>query len=140
MTSAGVAARSIEVRCGRAVERGLDGEGVVQDWIAESRIRIEYLRAFVEKTAALIDGDGDGDGDRAAAANVSILKGSAPLNVEWIVDKAIQIHGADGFSHETPLALLWTYVRTLRVSDGPDEVHRRSVARRELRNARRRID
>ncbi|MGE0878316.1 MAG: acyl-CoA dehydrogenase family protein [Acidimicrobiia bacterium] len=136
MRLVGVGERSLELMCGRAVARGFDGEGVVQDWIAESRIRLEYLRALVATTANELD---EGD-DRVAAANVAMLKGSAPANVEWIVDKAIQIHGADGFSHETPLALLWTYVRTLRVSDGPDEVHRRSVARRELRDARRRVD
>ena len=103
----------------------LADHGVVQDWIAESRIRIEHLRALVTHTATLVD---HRDDRQAASAN-AVLKASGPTSIEWIVDKAIQAHGADGFSHQSPLAMLWTYARTLRISDGPDEVHRRTGSR-----------
>ena len=134
MRLVGVAERALELLCRRAADRTAFGEpladkGLVQDWVAESRIRIEHLRALVAHGAEVVD---TGD-DRAAATVVAVLKASAPASVEWIVDKAIQVHGADGFSHGTPLAMLWTYARTLRVSDGPDEVHRRTVALRELK-------
>jgi acyl-CoA dehydrogenase len=134
MRLVGTAERALELLCARARERTigwrrLADDGTVQDRIAEARIRIEHLRALVHHTADLIDA---GDTD-AARRQISVLKASAPLAVEWICDQAIQVHGADGLSHELPLAMLWTYARTLRFSDGPDEAHRRSVARTELR-------
>jgi acyl-CoA dehydrogenase len=138
MRLVGVAERALGLLCARAVDRRAFGEaladkGTVQDWIAGSRIRIEHLRALVAHGAALVDA---GDA-RGASTTVAVLKAAAPTSVEWVVDKAIQVHGADGFSHGTPLAMLWAYARTLRVSDGPDEVHRRTVALRELQPYRR---
>lgn len=137
MRLVGTAERALELLCRRVLDRrafgsSLADQGVVQDWIAESRIRIEHLRALVRHGAEVVDTAGDDE----ATAVVAVLKASAPVTVEWIVDKAMQAHGADGFSHATPLAMLWAYARTLRVSDGPDEVHRRAVARRELRRYR----
>jgi acyl-CoA dehydrogenase len=79
----------------------------------------------VVQTAGHLDTGADGE----ILTQQSILKASAPITVERIVDRAIQAFGADGFSHELPLAMLWTYAPTLRISDGPDEVHPRSVAR-----------
>jgi acyl-CoA dehydrogenase len=132
----GVGERALELLCHRALEREVAGglladQGVVQGWITDARIALEHIRALVRQTARDLDG-----GEREMPAALSILKASTPVTVERIVDRAIQTFGADGLSHELPLAMLWTYARTLRLSDGPDEVHRRVVARRELRRAR----
>ena len=134
MRLVGTAERALQLLCERSGQRRIAGSaladvGVVRDWIAEARIRIEHLRALVAYTADLIDA-----GQASTARReISVLKASAPASVEWIVDKAIQAHGADGLSHELPLAMLWTYARTLRFSDGPDEAHRASIAAHELR-------
>ncbi|MDR7274679.1 acyl-CoA dehydrogenase family protein [Catenuloplanes atrovinosus] len=129
----GMAERAIELMCRRvtsrvAFGRPLADQGVVQDWIAESRVRIEQLRLLVLKTAWLMDTVGN----RGAHTEIQAIKIAAPSTVEWILDKAVQAHGAGGVSQDTPLAQLWVAARTLRLADGPDEVHRRSLARREL--------
>lgn len=130
----GMAERALELMCRRAVSRTPFGkplaeQGVVQDWIAESRVRIEQLRLLVLKTAWLMDTVGN----QGAHTEIQAIKIATPASVEWIIDKAIQAHGAAGLSQDFPLASLWTAARSLRLADGPDEVHRRSLARRELR-------
>jgi acyl-CoA dehydrogenase len=129
----GMAERAIELMCRRTVSRTAFGkpiaqQGVVQDWIAESRVRVEQLRLLVLKTAWLMDTVGN----QGAHTEIQAIKIATPLSVEWILDKAIQAHGAGGVSQDTPLASLWAHARTLRLADGPDEVHKRSMARREL--------
>jgi acyl-CoA dehydrogenase len=133
----GMAERAIELMCRRAVSRVAFGapladQGVVGEWIAESRVRVEQLRLLVLKTAWLMDTVGN----RGAHTEIQAIKIATPATVEWIVDKAIQVHGGAGVSQDFILAELWTHARTLRLADGPDEVHRRSLARRELRGYR----
>ncbi|MEV7181403.1 acyl-CoA dehydrogenase family protein [Kitasatospora sp. NPDC093679] len=133
MRALGIAERALELMCRRAVDRVAFGrpladQGVVQDWIAESRVRIEQARLLVLKTAWLMDTVGN----RGAHTEIQAIKIIVPQTVEWILDKAVQTHGAAGVSQDTPLAQLWAGNRTLRLADGPDEVHRRSLARREL--------
>ncbi|GAA1513388.1 acyl-CoA dehydrogenase family protein [Sphaerisporangium rubeum] len=130
----GMAERAIELMCARALSRTAFGkavaeQGVVQDWIAESRVRVEQLRLLVLKTAWLMDTVGN----RGAHTEIQAIKIATPATVEWILDKAIQVHGAGGVSQDFPLAGLWTAARALRLADGPDEVHKRSLARRELK-------
>ncbi|MFJ6380797.1 acyl-CoA dehydrogenase family protein [Kitasatospora sp. NPDC092039] len=137
MRAIGIAERALELMCRRAGERVAFGrplaeQGVVQDWIAESRVRIEQLRLLVLKTAWLMDTVGN----RGAHTEIQAIKIATPRTVEWILDKAVQAHGAAGVSQDTPLAQLWAGNRTLRLADGPDEVHKRSLARRELRKYR----
>ncbi|WP_019814825.1 acyl-CoA dehydrogenase family protein [Saccharomonospora saliphila] len=134
MRAIGMAERAIELMCRRTVSRVAFGkplaeQGVVQDWIAESRVRVEQLRQLVFKTAWLMDTAGN----KGAHTEIQAIKIATPRTVEWILDKAIQAHGAAGVSQDTPLASLWASVRTLRFADGPDEVHKRSLARRELK-------
>ncbi|MFJ8623019.1 acyl-CoA dehydrogenase family protein [Kitasatospora sp. NPDC093550] len=137
MRAIGIAERALELMCRRAGERVAFGkplaeQGVVQDWIAESRVRIEQLRLLVLKTAWLMDTVGN----RGAHTEIQAIKIATPRTVEWILDKAVQAHGAAGVSQDTPLAQLWAGNRTLRLADGPDEVHKRSLARRELKRYR----
>jgi acyl-CoA dehydrogenase len=134
MRAIGVAERALELMCRRVSERvafgkPLASQGVIQDWIAESRVRIEQARLLVLKAAWLMDTVGN----RGAHTEIQAIKIVVPQTVEWILDKAVQAHGAAGVSQDTPLAQLWAGLRTLRLADGPDEVHRRSLARRELR-------
>ena len=129
----GMAERAVELMCRRALDRTTFGttladQGVVQDWIAESRVRIEQCRLLVLKAAWLMDTVGN----KGAHTEIQAIKITVPVTVEWILDKAIQTYGAAGVSQDTPLARLWAAARTLRLADGPDEVHRRSLARREL--------
>lgn len=133
MRQLGAAERALELMCARAVERvsfgrPLADQGTVQGWIAESRVRIEQLRLLVLRTAWLIDTYGN----RAAHRDIQAIKIAVPGTVEWIIDKAIQTYGAAGLSQDTPLSMLWANARALRFADGPDEVHRQSLARREL--------
>ncbi|WP_199433072.1 acyl-CoA dehydrogenase family protein [Qaidamihabitans albus] len=130
----GMAERAIELMCRRAVSRVAFGktlaeQGVIQEWIAESRVRVEQLRLLVFKTAWMMDQVGN----RGAHSEIQAIKIATPASVEWILDKAIQTHGAGGVSQDFPLASLWTSARMLRLADGPDEVHKRSMARRELK-------
>ncbi|WP_406115174.1 acyl-CoA dehydrogenase family protein [Kitasatospora purpeofusca] len=137
MRAIGIAERALELTCRRVLDRTAFGgpladQGVVQDWIAESRVRIEQLRLLVLKTAWLMDTVGN----RGAHTEIQAIKIATPRAVEWILDKAVQAHGAAGVSQDTPLAALWAFNRTIRIADGPDEVHKRSLARRELRRYR----
>ncbi|HKE65641.1 MAG TPA: acyl-CoA dehydrogenase family protein [Micromonosporaceae bacterium] len=130
----GMAERALEMMCRRALGRVAFGgplaeQGVVNEWIAEARVRIEQGRLLVLKTAWLMDTVGN----RGAHTEIQAIKIATPLMTEWVLDKAIQAHGAGGVSQDFPLASLWSHARTLRLADGPDEVHRRSLARRELR-------
>jgi acyl-CoA dehydrogenase len=131
----GMAERAIELMCRRAASRTAFGkplaaQGVVQEWIAESRVAVEQLRLLVLKTAWLMDTVGN----QGAHTEIQAIKIATPGTVQQIIDRAIQVHGAAGVSQDTPLAELFAAARTLRLADGPDEVHKRSLARRELRN------
>jgi acyl-CoA dehydrogenase len=130
----GMAERALELLCGRVSQRVAFGrplaeQGVIQDWIAESRVRIEQARLLVLKTAWLMDTVGN----KGAHTEIQAIKIAVPSMAEWVIDKAIQGYGAAGVSQDTPLAALWSNARTLRLADGPDEVHKASLARRELR-------
>ncbi|WP_440901015.1 acyl-CoA dehydrogenase family protein [Actinosynnema sp.] len=130
----GMAERALELMCRRALERVAFGrplaeQGVVREWIAESRVRIEQARLLVLKTAWLMDTVGN----KGAHTEIQAIKIAVPLMAEWVLDKAIQAHGAAGVSQDHPLAELWASARTLRLADGPDEVHRVSLAKRELK-------
>jgi len=134
MRSIGVAERAIELMCARASERVAFGkpiadQGVVRDWIAESRVRLEQLRLLVLKTAWLMDTVGN----KGAHTEIQAIKIATPKTVEWILDKAIQVHGAGGLSQDFPLAASFAGIRTLRFADGPDEVHKNALARNELK-------
>jgi acyl-CoA dehydrogenase len=134
MRQIGAAERALELMCRRATQRSAFGgplanQGVIQDWIAESRVRIEPARLLVLKTAWLMDTVGN----KGAHTEIQAIKIATPAMAEWVIDKAIQTHGAGGISQDFPLAHLWASARTLRFADGPDEVHKRSLARRELR-------
>jgi acyl-CoA dehydrogenase len=134
MRQIGAAERALELMCRRVTERVAWGkplaeQGVIQDWIAEARVQIEAARLLVLKTAWLMDTVGN----KGAHTEIQAIKILVPRTTEWILDKAIQAHGAGGVSQDFPLAALWAHARTLRLADGPDEVHKRSLARRELR-------
>jgi acyl-CoA dehydrogenase len=137
MRQIGAAERALELMCRRAIQRSAFGgplanQGVIQDWIAESRVRIESARLLVLKTAWLMDTVGN----KGAHTEIQAIKIATPAMAEWVIDKAIQTHGAGGISQDFPLAHLWASARTLRFADGPDEVHKRSLARRELKKYR----
>ncbi|MFB6952447.1 acyl-CoA dehydrogenase family protein [Streptomyces niveus] len=130
----GMAERAIELMCRRAVSRTAFGkpiaqQGVVQNWIADARVTVEQLRLLVLKTAWLMDTVGN----RGAHTEIQAIKIATPRAVVGIIDSAVQLHGAGGVSQDYPLAELWAAARTLRLADGPDEVHQRSLARRELK-------
>ncbi|MEH1058276.1 acyl-CoA dehydrogenase family protein [Micromonospora sp. CPCC 206171] len=134
MRSIGVAEQAVELMCARAEQRTAFGrplaeQGVIRDWIAESRVRIEQLRLLVLKTAWLMDTVGN----RGAHTEIQAIKIATPETVLWILDKAIQVHGAAGLSQDFPLAGAYARIRTLRFADGPDEVHKNALARHELR-------
>ncbi|MFH8735035.1 MULTISPECIES: acyl-CoA dehydrogenase family protein [unclassified Streptomyces] len=130
----GMAERAIELMCKRAVARTAFGkplaqQGVVQEWIADARVAVEQLRLLVLKTAWLMDTVGN----KGAHTEIQSIKIATPRTVVDIIDQAVQLHGAGGVSQDFPLAELWAGARTLRLADGPDEVHQRSLARRELK-------
>jgi len=134
MRAIGVAERALQLMCARAHERfafgkPLSGQGVVRDWIAESRVRIEQLRLLTLKAAWLMDTRGN----KAAHTEIQAIKIAAPVTVQWVLDKAIQVHGGGGLSQDFPLAYGYALARMLRFVDGPDEVHKDALARRELR-------
>jgi acyl-CoA dehydrogenase len=133
----GGAERALELMCQRVTSRVAFGgpladQGVIGEWIAESRVRIEQARLLVLKTAWLMDTVGN----KGAHTEIQAIKIITPAMAEWVIDKAITAHGAAGVSQDFPLAFLWANARTLRFADGPDEVHKRSLARRELRKYR----
>ncbi|KAF0846795.1 acyl-CoA dehydrogenase family protein [Nocardia caishijiensis] len=137
MRSIGLAERAVELMCARADDRVAFGrpladQGVIRDWIAESRVRIEQLRLLVLKTAWLMDTVGN----KGAHTEIQAIKIATPAAVQWILDKAIQVHGAGGLSQDFPLAAAYAGIRTLRFADGPDEVHKNALAKSELRRQR----
>ncbi|WP_416969112.1 acyl-CoA dehydrogenase family protein [Streptomyces sp. 4F14] len=130
----GMAERAIELMCRRAVSREAFGkalaqQGVVHNWIADARVTVEQLRLLVLKTAWMMDTVGN----RGAHTEIQSIKIATPRAVVDIIDRAIQLHGAGGLSQDFLLAELYAGARTLMIADGPDEVHQRSLARRELR-------
>jgi acyl-CoA dehydrogenase len=136
MRSIGQCELALELMCERAAERKTFGRylhqhGVVADWIARSRMEIEQARLLVLKAAWMIDRHGA----KAAAGEIAMIKALVPGVQTAICDRAMQVFGAMGLSPDTPLASLWTWGRVLRIADGPDEVHIRSVAKHEMRAA-----
>ena len=133
MRAIGAAERALELMCARAASRVAFGkplaqQGVIQEWIAESRMAIEQARLLTLKTAWTIDRHGT----KAARTEIAAIKVVAARVALDVVDRAIQVHGGAGVSDDTPLAEMWAHLRTLRLADGPDEVHLRSIAKSEL--------
>jgi len=129
----GMAERAFELMCQRSLVRfpfgrAIAEQGVFQDWIADARIRIEQVRLLVLKTAWLMDTVGN----KGAANEISAIKVAAPAMATWVIDHAIQVHGGMGVSQDTPLAEMYEQARMLRLADGPDEVHKMALARREI--------
>jgi acyl-CoA dehydrogenase len=138
MRAIGMAERALELLVDRAASREafggpLSDQGLVQAAIAESRMQIDQARLLVLETAHLIDTVGA----RAARAQVAAIKVVAARAACDVIDRAIQVHGGAGVSQDTPLARFYASARTLRLVDGPDEVHLRTVARQELARASR---
>ena len=133
MRSIGAAEKALDLMCQRAVSREAFGKPLAElggnyDVIADSRIEIEMCRLLTLKAAWLMDTIGN----KAARDAISQIKVAVPNMALRVIDRAIQMHGAAGVSQDFPLAALWTSQRTLRLADGPDEVHRRVIARKEL--------
>jgi acyl-CoA dehydrogenase len=133
MRAIGAAERCLDLMVQRsqartAFGRPLSEQGVIREWIAEARIRIEQARLLVLKTAWMIDEVGV----KAARTEVAAIKVVAPALLTDVADRAIQLFGAAGFTDDFPLARFYSMGRWLQIADGPDEVHRRSVARAEL--------
>ena len=130
----GMGERAIKLMVERAASREAFGgpvidQGVVKDQIARSRIELEQTRLLVQKAAWLIDSTGSAKG---AQIEIAAIKAATPVTVANIIDRAIQIHGGGGVSDDFPLANMYAQARTLRLADGPDEVHIRTVARQEI--------
>lgn len=129
----GIAERSLEMMCSRAKSRVAFGkpvaeQGVVRQWIAEARCAIDQARLLVLKTAWMMDTVGN----KAARREIAMIKAVVPQMAIKIIDRAIQVHGGGGVSQDLPLTQFWIYARSLRLADGPDEVHLESVAKMEL--------
>jgi acyl-CoA dehydrogenase len=129
----GMAERAVELMCQRVVTREAFGkplarQGVIQNWIAESRCEIEQARLLVLKAAWMMDTVGN----KAAKGEIAMIKIVAPRMAQRVIDRAIQAFGGAGVSQDTPLAAHFAHARTLRLADGPDEVHLMSLARQEL--------
>ncbi len=134
MRAIGVAERALEAMCRRVTTRTafgkpLSDQGVIQEWIADSRMDIEQARLLVLKTAWLMDTVGN----KGARIEVSAIKVAVPNMALRVVDRAIQAHGAGGVGPDFGLASMYAHLRTLRLADGPDEVHRMQLAKREIR-------
>jgi acyl-CoA dehydrogenase len=134
MRTIGIAERALELMCRRASERVTFGapvasRGNVQDWIAESRIDVEMIRLLALKTAWLMDTVGN----KHARTEIAAIKVAAPNLALKVIDRAIQVHGGGGVCDDFPLAWMYAHVRSLRLLDGPDEVHKMIIARRELK-------
>jgi len=134
MRAIGMAERALALMVDRAKSRVAFGgplaeQGVVQELIARSRIEIDQVRLYVYKTAWLIDRHGA----KGAATEIAGIKVAAPAVATAVIDRAIEVFGAAGVSDDTPLAYFYAWARVLRIVDGPDAVHRRTVARRELK-------
>ena len=129
----GIAERSLGLMCSRAKKRVAFGkpiaeQGVIRQWIAEARLAIDQARLLVLKTAWMMDTAGT----KQARREIAMIKALVPQMTLQIIDRAIQVHGGGGVSPDFPLAQFWIYARTLRLADGPDEVHLESVAKMEL--------
>jgi acyl-CoA dehydrogenase len=134
MRSIGVAQRALELMCQRVTSRTAFGkplaeQGIIQDWIAQSQLEIEQARLLTLKTAWMIDNLGK----KAASNEISMIKIVAPTVHTNVVNRAIQAFGAAGISDDFPLASMWAHGRTLHIVDGPDEVHKRTLARSVIR-------
>ncbi len=134
MRSIGMAERALDLLIDRAQERVTFGQPLaeranIQDWIAEARVEIEATRLLVLKAAWMMDTVGN----KEAATEIAAIKVKAPNMALKIIDRAIQVHGGGGVTDDFPLASFYAHQRTLRLAEGPDEVHKRSIARRELR-------
>ena len=134
MRTIGAAERALELMCRRAHARRPFGktlaeQGVVQTWVADGRIAIDQARLYTLYAAWLMDTAGN----KAARTEISGIKVAVPNMALEVIDHAMQTHGAMGVSQDTPLARMYAWIRALRFADGPDEVHRQSIARRELR-------
>lgn len=130
----GAAERSLELMCDRAISRKAFGgplaaQGVVRNWIAESRLAIDQARLLVLRTAWLMDSAGA----KAARKEIAAIKAVVPRMAEKVIDRAIQAFGGAGVCQDTPLASFYMYARTLRIADGPDEVHLETIAKMELK-------
>ncbi|WP_458318828.1 acyl-CoA dehydrogenase family protein [Mycolicibacterium brisbanense] len=137
MRSIGMAERALELMCRRVQSRVTFGKPLsenanIQDWIAEARIDIEMIRLLTLKAAHLMDTVGN----KEARTEIAAIKVAAPNIALKIVDRAIQVHGGGGVTDDFPLAMAWAHLRTLRLADGPDEVHKRAIAKQELRKYR----
>src|SRR3954462_15467403 len=133
MRAIGVAERALELLVQRALQRSTFGtsvahKGLIQDWIAESRIEIDMGREYVLRTAHLMDTVGN----KSAATEIAGIKVAIPNVALKVIDRAIQVHGAAGVTQFFPLAQMYAHSRTLRIADGPDEVHKMTIARREI--------
>ena len=133
MRCIGAAERALELMCQRVTDRvafgrPLSEQGVIREWIADSRLEIEQARLLTLKAAYLMDTVGN----KGAATEISAIKVVVPNMALRVIDRAIQAHGGGGVSDDFPLASMYAGIRTLRLADGPDEVHRRQVAKREL--------
>jgi acyl-CoA dehydrogenase len=140
MRTIGMAERALELMIERTASRSTFGRtiiehGVVERWIAEARVKIEQARLLTLKTAWLMDTVGN----KGARVEISAIKVAAPEVATWVIDRAIQAHGAGGVSQDFPLAELYAVARSLQIADGPDEVHLMSIARRETRAVRERV-
>ena len=130
----GIAERSLELMCSRAKSRVAFGkpvaeQGVIRQWIAEARLAIDQARLLVLKTAWMMDSVGN----KAARREIAMIKALVPQMALKVIDRSIQVHGGGGVSPDFPLAQYWIYARTLRLADGPDEVHLESIAKMELK-------
>lgn len=130
----GAAERALEELCKRVQNRvafgkPLSNQGVIQEWIADSRIEIEQARLLTLKAAHMMDTTGN----KMAKTEIAMIKVVAPSMALKVIDRAIQAFGAAGVSDDVPLAALWANARTLRLADGPDEVHRAQIAKLELK-------
>src|ERR1700756_3483387 len=141
MRAIGMAERALELLCQRADSRvafgsALSNRANIADWIAEARIEIEKSRLLILKTAWLMDTVGN----KEARTEIAAVKVDAPNIALNVVDRAIQVHGGLGVTEDVPLAGFWAHLRAMRIADGPDEVHKRTIARQELRTQRLRRD
>ena len=129
----GVAERSLDLICSRAKSRVAFGkpvadQGVIRQWIAEARLAIDQARLLVLNAAWKMDTAGN----KLARREIAMIKAVVPNMALTIIDRAIQVHGGGGVSQDFPLTQFWIYARSLRLADGPDEVHLESIAKMEL--------
>ncbi|MCI4011169.1 acyl-CoA dehydrogenase family protein [Brevibacterium sp. ZH18] len=137
MRAIGAAERALELMVKRAEERVTFGEKLssrsnIQDWIAEARIEIDQARLLTLHAADMMDKHGN----KVAKNEIAEIKVIAPTMALKVIDRAIQVHGGAGVTQDFPLASMWAHMRTLRLADGPDEVHKRSIARNEIKKYR----